>query len=27
MKAPPEKGGKPHFLVKNQPENAKQQQK
>ena len=32
MKATPEKatllkGGKPHFLVKNQPENAKQQEK
>ena len=27
MKASPEKGGKPHFLVKNQPESAKQQQK
>ena len=27
MKATPEKGEKPHFLVKNQPENAKQQEK
>ncbi len=27
MKATPEKGAKPHFLVKNQPENAKQQEK
>ncbi len=27
MKASPEKGGKPHFLVKNQPESAKQQEK
>jgi cytoskeletal protein CcmA (bactofilin family) len=26
MKATPEKGGKPHLLVKNQPENAKQQE-